>query len=156
MTPFKSSIRAPTADASPDDIEAIFYDCMREGDLNRLMSCWAEDHDEIACIQPTGMRTRGAAGIRAVFESMFATAGPLNVRIVEVHKFETLRSSVHHVLERVELDPQQGEASFHVLTSNVYYKSSEGWRLVLHHASTSTLERILELQEMVNPSAVFH
>ena len=38
---------------SPDETEAMFYEALQKGDVDLLMSCWAED-DEIVCVHPGG------------------------------------------------------------------------------------------------------
>ena len=68
---------------SPDETEAMFYEALQKGDVDLLMSCWAED-DEIVCVHPGGSRLMGAAAIRAAFEGMFAQ-GSIRVTISQIH-----------------------------------------------------------------------
>ena len=45
--------------ATPEDVEASFYEAIARADLAALMSVWADD-EEIVCIHPTGQRLTGA------------------------------------------------------------------------------------------------
>ena len=47
--------------ASPDDVEAQFYEALQHGDIDRLMAVWSDD-DDIACVHPGGARLSGARG----------------------------------------------------------------------------------------------
>jgi len=85
----KAKLQAATLGGNPDDIEAAFYDALRQGDIERLMACWA-DEEEIVCVHPGGPRLIGSGAIRDV------------------------------------------------LTTNVYHKTPQGWRMVAHHASPGT------------------
>ena len=53
--------------ASPDDIEAQFYEALQRGDIERLMAVWSDD-DEIVCVHPGGPRVVGPGAIRTTFE----------------------------------------------------------------------------------------
>jgi ketosteroid isomerase-like protein len=121
----------------PDDIEAQFYDALRNGDLARLMACWA-DEDDIVCVQPGGPRLVGTAQIRAAFEALFARGGQ-PVRCEDLHRVETLASSVHSLIEKRALALPAGTGESVVVATNVFQKTAQGWRLVAHHASPGVL-----------------
>ena len=119
---------------SPAETEAMFYEALQKGDVDLLMSCWAED-DEIVCVHPGGSRLMGAAAIRAAFEGMFAQ-GSIRVTISQVHRVQSVSSAVHNVAERVEIMLPDGLHAAFLIATNVYHRTLEGWRLVAHHAST--------------------
>jgi ketosteroid isomerase-like protein len=62
-------------------------------------------------------------------------------------------SSVHNVLERVEVLAATGPATAWVIATNVYHRTAQGWRLVAHHASPGTTS---EIQEVSDAPAVLH
>ncbi len=124
---------------TPDEVEAAFYEALQRGDIDQLMACWA-DEDEIACIHPGGARLCGAGAIRAAFEAMFAHGGAVHVRPEHIRRVDSLASAVHHVLEKVDILTPEGQGSAHVIATNVYHKTAQGWRLVVHHASPGTPE----------------
>lgn len=136
---------------SADDTEAAFYEALLKGDIEQLMACWA-DEDDIVCIHPGGPRMVGAGAIRAGFEAIFAH-GTLRARIDHVRKVETLGSAVHSVMEHVELLLPEGRREAFVLVTNVFHKTAQGWRIVLHHASPGTVQ---EAQEADRPPQVLH
>jgi ketosteroid isomerase-like protein len=132
--------------ASPDDVEHQFYDALREADLDKLMAVWADD-DEIVCIHPGGPRLVGPAAVRAAFEAVFAN-GPVRVQPHKVRRVHSLSAAVHSVVERVQLATAEGERTGWVMATNVYLKTTFGWRMVAHHASPGTAQEPPELSEL--------
>ncbi len=131
--------RAAAVGGTADDIETQFYEALQKGDIQQLMACWA-DEDEIVCVHPGGPRLVGAAQIRAAFEALFSL-GSLRLRLEAPRRIEALASSVHTVVERMELVGEGGAShEVTVVATNVYHKTAQGWRLVLHHASPGTAE----------------
>ncbi len=130
--------------ASVDDVEAQFYEALQRGDIDRLMAAWSDD-DEVACVHPGGPRIVGHGAVRASFLAIFAN-GPIPVRPQQVRRVENAGSAVHHVLECVQVSSAEGPQTAWVLATNVYFKTTLGWRLVLHHASPGSAR---EAQEIV-------
>lgn len=91
-----SQPKAPQA--SPDDIEAQFYEALQQGDIDRMMAVWA-DEDEIICVHPGGQRVVGPGAIRASFDAMFAQ-GVVPAFPEQVRRVQSVASAVHSVLER--------------------------------------------------------
>ncbi|HET7865537.1 MAG TPA: nuclear transport factor 2 family protein [Burkholderiaceae bacterium] len=139
--------------ASPDDVEAQLYEAMQAGDIDKLMATWADD-DDIACVHVGGVRLVGAGPIRASFEAMFAN-GSIDVRPVQVRCADGNGFSIHHVVEQVRVAGEaEGEAqTVLVLVTNVYAKTPQGWRLLLHHASPASKG---EVQEVVESPSTLH
>ncbi|MDZ7592680.1 MAG: nuclear transport factor 2 family protein [Rubrivivax sp.] len=127
--------RPPAASliGSADEVEAEFYEALRRGDVERLMALWADD-DEIVCVHPGGMRIVGGAAIRASFEAIFANGG-IPVRPEQVHRLAAMGSALHHLVERIEVSGEQGPQTAWVTATNLYLKTTRGWRLASHHAS---------------------
>ena len=119
--------------ASPDDVEAQFYEALQNADLDKLMAAWSDD-DEIACVHPGGPRVTGYAAIRASFEAIFAN-GAVALQPQGVRRLQSLGCAVHHLVEQVRIVDAQGSRSAWVLATNVYVKTAQGWRMVAHHAS---------------------
>ena len=138
--------KAPPVDTtSPDDIEAAFYQALQNGDIDKLMACWA-DEDDIVCVHPGGHRLLGAGSIRAAFDAMFAH-GTIRATAEKVHRVESLGASVHSVLERIEVLTEGGPRHAYVIATNVYQKTPQGWRMVAHHASPGTPHELLEVSD---------
>ena len=130
---------------SADDTETAFYDALQCGDIEKLMACWA-DEDDIVCVHPGGSRILGAGAIRSAFDMMFAN-GSIQARAEKVHAVESLYSSVHSVLERIEVLTEEGPRHAYVIATNVYQKTAQGWRMVAHHASPGTPREMLEVND---------
>jgi uncharacterized protein (TIGR02246 family) len=130
---------------SPDEVEARFYEALQRGDLELLMSVWADD-DEVVCVHPGGGRVVGAAAIRASFEAIFAN-GRIPVVPEQVRRLQWHGGALHHLLERIEVPAGQAGAgapegieTAWVVATNLYVKTPEGWRLAAHHASAGLAE----------------
>jgi len=148
----KNKLQAANLEGNADEVEAAFYDALQNGDIDKLMACWA-DEDEIVCIHPGGPRVVGPTAIRAMFEAMFAN-GSIRAWPEKVRKVESLASCVHSLLERVEvLGPQGSARQAWVIATNIYHKTAQGWRLVAHHASPGTAS---EIQEVSDTPSVLH
>ncbi len=132
----KAKLRAATVGGEPDAIESQFYEALQTGDIEKLMSCWA-DEDDIVCVHPGGPRLVGAASIRGAFEAMFAN-GTIAARPEHVCKVESLTSAMHNVIERVALLTTDGTHEAVIIATNVYQRTPQGWRMVAHHASPGT------------------
>jgi ketosteroid isomerase-like protein len=130
--------------ASPEDIEAAFYEALQRGDLERLMAVWSDD--EVACVHPGGPRVVGPAAVRATFEAIFSN-GPVRVWPEQVRRVHGPGCAVHNLLERVEVLTDEGPLTAWVLATNVYVKGALGWRLVAHHASGGSSEEPPEISE---------
>ena len=138
--------------ASPDDVEAQFYEALREADLDKLMALWADD-DEVFCVHPGGPRVVGQQAIRAAFDAVFAGSGRIHVQPERVRRLRALDSAVNNVVERVQLQSDAGVQTGFVVATNVYLKTTQGWRMVAHHASPGTAH---ETPEIVETPSVLH
>ena len=138
--------------ASPDDVEAQFYEALREADLDKLMALWSDD-DEVFCVHPGGPRVVGPQAIRATFEAIFAGGGRIHAHPERVRRLHSIDSAVHNLVERIELRTDAGSRTGFVLATNVYLKTAQGWRMVAHHASPGTAQ---ETPEIVEAPAVLH
>ncbi|MEX8519641.1 MAG: nuclear transport factor 2 family protein [Leptothrix sp. (in: b-proteobacteria)] len=137
--------------ATPDETEAQFYEALQQADLERLMAVWSDD-DESACVHPGGARLLGSAAIRRSFEAILSQ-GAIDTRPVQVRRVQMPTCAVHHVLEQVHVVTEQGPQVGYVVATNVYVKTLQGWRLLVHHASPGHAG---ELQEAGDSPVVLH
>lgn len=114
------------------EVEAAFYDALNRADVEALMALWADD-EEIVCIHPGGPRLHGHAAIQASWEAILEQGG-LQIRPSQLHETHNLMSSVHTVVEGVT---SSGSEPAHLIATNVYIKTPQGWRIVLHHVSVA-------------------
>ena len=141
----KAKTAAVLLGGSAIETEAAFYEALQSADIDRLMACWADD-DEIVCVHPGGPRIVGAHAIRATFEAIFAN-GSIRAWPEQVRRVDALTSAVHNVLERVEVMTESGRTNAYVLATNVYHKTTQGWRLVVHHASPGSSTEVQEIND---------
>ncbi|WP_245932609.1 YybH family protein [Aquabacterium olei] len=137
--------------ATADDTEATFYEALQQGDLERLMTVWADD-DEIACVHPGGPRVVGPVAVRAAFEAVLVQ-GPIDITVHHVRRLEQAHMAVHHVTEVVRAETPEGLQTAYVMATNVYVRTELGWRMVAHHASPGLPQA---LPDIVEPRGVLH
>jgi hypothetical protein len=79
--------------------------------------------------------------------------GTIRATPMRVRKIEALSSSIHSVLEKIEVMTNEGPREAYVIATNVYHKTAQGWRMVAHHASPGTAR---EMQELADAPMVLH
>ena len=126
--------RKKNAHHSAEETEAAFYDAIARADIDALMALWADD-EEIVCVHPNAPRLIGHAAIRQSFATIFAR-GHVQIRPVECHATNSITISVHNIIEEISHLPAN-QPDIHILSTNVYIKTSKGWRIVAHHASVA-------------------
>ena len=117
-----------------DAVEMAFYSAIARADIAALMALWNDD-EEIVCIHPGAARLVGHAAIRASWEAIFASGG-VQINPVQLHATQNLMVSIHNIIEEIpgNHDEQQ---TMHILATNVFVKTAQGWRIVIHHASVA-------------------
>ena len=124
-------------------------EALQKGDIDKLMACWSDD-DDVVCVHPGGPRLVGIDNIRQSFENMFSN-GVIDAHPEHVRKVETVTSAMHNLVERIELNMPQAPATAFVLTTNVYVRTAQGWRMVAHHASPGTPQEIHARSDALPP-----
>ena len=121
--------------ATPEDAEDAFYDAIGRADLDALMNTWADD-EEIVCIHPTGQRLVGSRAIRESWRNVLANNQRLTVQLQRSVLWKGGLLAVHSVLETLYLGD---EPTPHgpMLTTNVFQRGADGWRLISHHTSAA-------------------
>jgi ketosteroid isomerase-like protein len=134
--------------ATAQDAEAAFYETIERGDLEALMSLWAED-EEIVCILPGGPRLAGYASIREAWQHLFNASARLSIRAVHQSHLRSPFVAVHSLLEYVSV---QGDESLRapLVATNIYLRGPLGWRMVLHHSSPAPPEVPLDMPKILH------
>jgi ketosteroid isomerase-like protein len=114
--------------------EAAFYDAIARADIEALMALWADEED-IVCIHPGAPRLTGHAAIRSSWEAILEHGG-VRIRATKLRELHNLMTSVHSVVEEIHR-PEGEPQEVHIVATNVYVKTAQGWRIVLHHASVA-------------------
>jgi ketosteroid isomerase-like protein len=125
----------PTFYTTTEDAEDAFYEAIAQANLDALMSIWAEDED-IVCIHPTGQRMDGHVAIRESWRSIFASNPRFSMHIRGKVRWESALISVHCVVEMLYLQKDR-TAHGPMLSTNVFIRGTNGWRLVSRHSSAT-------------------
>ena len=118
---------------SAAEVEAAFYEALNRADVDALMALFAED-EEIICVHPGGPRLHGHAAIQQSWEAILDKGG-LQIRPSQLYETNNLMCSVHTVVEGVTSTANAEPA--HLIATNVYMKTPQGWRMVVHHVSVA-------------------
>jgi len=117
-----------------EDAEAAFYDAIARADIQALMALWADD-DEIVCVHPGGGRLIGHAAIRASWEAVFER-GAVYISVSRLHETHNMLTAVHSIVEEIHRSEGR-QPDLHIIATNVFLKTPQGWRIVIHHASVA-------------------
>jgi hypothetical protein len=78
---------------------------------------------------------------------MFANGGVIPVSPEHIRRVDSLTSAVHHVLERLDVGTAEGMVKAYVPATNVYHRTAQGWRMVVHHASPGTTDAVHDMSQ---------
>ncbi len=127
----------PTA----QDAENAFYEALENADLESMMLVWAEDED-ILCVHPTGARLSGQDAVRRSWAEIFSGGARARVHVTQQVTVSAMMMEVHSVQENfaaaaAESRGEQGSDGrpAPIVATNVYLRTAEGWRMIVHHAS---------------------
>ncbi len=119
--------------ASPQDVEAAFYEALERADIDAMMAVWAEDED-VVCVHPGGPRLVGYTMVREAWQRIFGNGRKLQVRLSQQKTVTTPFAVVSTLLEHIT-SLGDGNLSAPVAATNIYVRGPLGWRMVAHHAS---------------------
>ena len=126
--------------SNPAEIEAVkaanqrFYEAFGALDIQRMDEVWADS--EIAmCVHPGWQALVGWDNIRASWAGIFdnTTLMHFNVQYlnVVVHGDAAWVTCIEHISSVL-----QGRASnFGILSTNIFIRAGDDWRMIAHHAS---------------------
>ena len=123
----------PLTFATATAVQEAFYTALAQADLATLIGLWADDED-VVCIHPGGERLVGLHAIRQSFEELLAH-GPVHIRARSVHVVDSATTSIHSLVETLQVNTDEGSRQVSVFATNVYVKTVSGWQMLLHHAT---------------------
>ena len=115
----------------PQDVENAFYKAFETSDLEAMMQVWL-DADYVECIHPMSHRLMGTIAIRESWQEIFNNNSAVEFQTVDTRRIEHKDLAVHIVNEHMLVD---GDKRVQILATNIYEKTPDGWRMILHHAS---------------------
>ena len=97
------------------------------------MAVWADD-DDIVCVHPGGIRLSGMAQVREAWRQIFAGGQTLRFQLRHQQSLNGMTLVVQSAYEQVSV-AGEAQARNPVIVTNVYMRTENGWRMVVHHAS---------------------
>ena len=145
-----------TTFATPQDAEAAFYEAIERNDVEAMMEVWSDD-DEVSCIHPGGERVCGYDLVRENWSQIFRSGLRLQVRPSDQVIVTGMMYSVHSLHENILVQGGEGRGTRSVVvTTNVYVRSGNGWRMVLHHGSPVHATLVRHGNAMADEPKVLH
>lgn len=120
---------------SADEAQSAFYESFEKANLEQMMSVWAQD-EFITCIHPNGPRLTGVAEVREGWRQILSHSPKMRFQIREISRTEDRDIVIYHVTEAIRLQGSK-QAKFRVIATNVFRRTRQGWRMILHHASAT-------------------
>jgi ketosteroid isomerase-like protein len=125
-------------------VEESFYQAFQNGNIKLMRDVW-DKTDEVVCIHPAAQRIYSYELIIASWEQIFTAQEGVSILVNEpVYKLKQ-DTAIHYVKEELYV----GESSVaSILATNIYQQTSEGWKMIAHHASAASNAS----QSSLNPS----
>jgi ketosteroid isomerase-like protein len=130
------------------DVETAFYEALERGDLEAMMSVWAED-EEIVCVLPAGPRLTGYTMVREAWRQLFEGGPRLHLRVSPQGVTQNPFTAVHNNIEELTV-AGEGPAAAAIVATNIYIRGPLGWRLLVHHASPAPPDSIGEVPKILH------
>jgi ketosteroid isomerase-like protein len=118
---------------TPQDCEAAFYEAFERADLDAMMDVWAED-EEIVCVHPGAPRLTGYDQVRESWARIFASRQRLSVHLSNQVYVNGMMLAIHSLHENILVEGESKTRTA-VVCTNIYMRTGNGWRLLVHHAS---------------------
>ncbi len=115
-----------------EEAEGAFYAALEAANLDRMMDVW-DDDDNIICVHPMGPRLEGRQTVAKSWQRIFGSGVEMRFRLSDAQRTRGEDLAIHVVHENITSADRQEEST--VIATNVYRRTSEGWRMILHHAS---------------------
>lgn len=116
--------------ASPDEVEAVYYEAFMHCDLDVMAALWADE--EAVCIHPGTGVISGFDAVMRSWSHIFTGARPPHIDYRVLQRYVSDELVVHLVSETINT---QGTETAVVLATNVYQRFDAGWLMIEHHAS---------------------
>lgn len=115
---------------SPDEAETAFYAAFEHVDLDLMRAAWYNS-DDAYCIHPGGPAHAGYETVLKHWAYIFRGSKPAHITYKRLHAFKRDDLAIHLVEESIG---GSGDKTI-VIATNTYIRTSQGWRILSHHAS---------------------
>jgi len=120
---------------SPDEAESSFYSAFENLDLELMKATWHQA-DNVYCIHPGGPAQTGYDTVLKHWSYILSGSAPTRID----YKVVTAQKNDMYAIHLVEETLGSGEDKVVVIATNTYINTSNGWRLLAHHASLPPAE----------------
>ncbi|MEV5497604.1 nuclear transport factor 2 family protein [Nonomuraea fuscirosea] len=126
--------------AAIETVNQEFYTAIESADLDKMTEIWAEDttDDQVSCVHPGWTLLTGRSEVLRSWALIMANTTYIQFVLTDVSTTVLGDVAVLTCVENILTAGEEGEASFaagKVVASNVYLRTSQGWRLWMHHGS---------------------
>ena len=130
-----------------EEVNRALYAAIENGDLDAMGALWAgdDDGDPSVCVHPGWDPVHGRARILRSWALVMAGTPYIQFFLTDVRTRVVgdvaVVSCAENILTAVDLagggtaDPSEGFAGGQVVATNVFLRTEDGWRAVVHHAS---------------------
>jgi ketosteroid isomerase-like protein len=119
-------------------VNTSFYQAFEAADLDRMRDLWLDDQETL-CVHPGALPVRGTAAINRSWALIMANTPYIQFFLtdVEVSVLDDVASvtCTENVLTADEMTDDDAFAGAKAVATNVFVRTTEGWRLWIHHAS---------------------
>jgi len=114
--------------------EHAFYQSFQQLDLQAMGALWT-DGEEATCVHPGGPLIQGKEAVIQSWAEIFASADPPGIEYRLISRQASGVLAVHLVEERIRPSRSAAGPASRIISTNVYLRASNAWRMVVHHAS---------------------
>lgn len=110
-----------------------FYAALRKGDLEAMEALW-EQGEAVICVHPAWPALRGHGEIIASWRRIFSNQPGLHIRHQLLEAIQDA-STCLRIGKEIFAAPDDPHGPPPAMVTNAYRLTSQGWKMVLHHAS---------------------
>ena len=119
---------------------SMFYECIREGDLDKMQRAWLKD-PKAKCVHPGWPMLYGWGVVKESWKNIFEAGGPAYIEISDTTAYVSGEMAwvicIEKISQRVGDQVRLGYAQ----STNVFEYRDSSWQLVIHHASPVPVPR---------------
>jgi len=111
-----------------------FYDAFERLDLDAMRAVWLADA-RVRCIHPGGEALVGPESVHGSWARIFASTARIRFEIVDLSIDVAADTAWVGCIERIQARYDDDELVSEAVATNLFERSGDDWRLLLHHAS---------------------
>jgi ketosteroid isomerase-like protein len=119
-------------------VNTVFYEAIESADLDTMRDLWLDDPDSV-CVHPGALPVRGAGPIGRSWALVMASTPYIQFFLTDVevslHGETAFVTCTENVLTGDERTGPDAFGGGKAVATNVFVRTTDGWRLWIHHAS---------------------